>query len=184
MKKLIVAAITLFIGTTAFSQELDLGIKAGANFATISDANIDLSNRTGFQAGIFAGIKFTDKVGIQADLLYSQQGAEFDAGEFDLTYVNVPVVLKYYLVQGLNIQAGPQFGFIVDDNIKTVIGDIEKQIEAEKTDVSGVVGAGYDFPFGVRLDARYNFGLTDVSKVNGSEGKNSVFSLALGYSFL
>jgi len=183
MKKLIVAVITIFIGTTAFSQEIDLGIKAGANFSNITDAS-GLSNKTGFQAGIFAGIKFTDKVGIQADLLYSQQGAEFDAGEFDLTYVNVPIVLKYYLVQGLNIQAGPQFGFIVDDEIKTVFGDIEESIEAEKTDISGVVGAGYDFPFGLRLDARYNFGLTEVSKIEGSEGKNSVFSVALGYSFL
>ena len=29
MKKLIVAVITLFIGTTVFSQEIDLGVKAG-----------------------------------------------------------------------------------------------------------------------------------------------------------
>ena len=72
MKKLIVAVITLFIGTSAFSQEIDLGVKAGANFANISDVE-DLSSKTGFQAGIFAGVKFTDKVGIQADLLYSQQ---------------------------------------------------------------------------------------------------------------
>lgn len=183
MKKLIVAVITLFIGTTAFSQEIDLGIKAGANFANISDAS-GLSNKTGFQAGIFGGVKFTDKVGIQADLLYSQQGAEFDAGEFDLTYVNVPVVLKYYLIQGLNIQAGPQFGFIVDDDIVVDLGDVIADAKAENFDLSGVVGTGYDFPFGVRLDARYNFGLTDVSKVNGLDGKNSVFSLALGYSFL
>ncbi|WGF92090.1 porin family protein [Aequorivita marisscotiae] len=180
MKKLIVVALTLFIGTTAFSQELDLGIKAGANFANISDAS-SLSNKTGFQAGIFTGIKFTENVGIQADLLYSQQGAEFDAGEFDLTYVNVPVVLKYYLVKGLNIQAGPQFGFIVDDQIKDVLGNI---YEAEKSDVSGIVGAGYDFPFGIRVDARYNFGLSDVSKDLDGKNKNNVFSVALGYSFL
>ena len=181
MKKLIVAVITLFIGTTAFSQEIDLGIKAGANFANISDAS-GLSNKTGFQAGIFGGVKFTDKVGIQADLLYSQQGAEFDAGEFDLSYVNIPVVLKYYLVQGLNIQAGPQFGFVVDDKIS--IGVFEDIAEAETTDVSGIVGAGYDFPFGVRLDARYNFGLTDVSKDIDGKNRNNVFSLALGYSLL
>ncbi len=183
MKKLIVAVITVFIGTTAFSQEIDLGIKAGANFANISDVE-DPSSKTGFQAGIFAGIKFTDKVGIQADLLYSQQGAKFDFGEFDLTYVNVPVVLKYYIVQGLNIQAGPQFGFIVDDNIKTVFNNIETDVNAEKTDVSGVVGAGYDFPFGIRFDARYNFGFTDVSKEVDGKNKNNVFSVALGYSFL
>ncbi len=180
MKKLIVAVTILFISSTATSQEIDLGIKAGANFANISDVD-DFSSKTGFQAGIFAGLKFTDKVGIQADLLYSQQGAKFDAGEFDLTYVNVPVVLKYYLVQGLNIQAGPQFGFIVDDNISDVFGNI---YEAEKSDVSGILGAGYDFPFGVRLDARYNFGLSDVSNDVDGKNKNNVFSVALGYSFL
>jgi len=181
MKKLTAFLVTVFIASTAVSQEIDLGIKAGANFATITDAS-NVSNKTGFLAGAFVGFKFGDKIGLQADLLYSQQGAEFDGGEFDLTYVNVPVVLKYYLVQGLNIQAGPQFGFVVDDNIKTVFGDIEQQIEAESTDVSGVAGVGYDFPFGIRLDARYNFGLTEVSK--GSDSKNSVVSLAVGYSFL
>ncbi|WP_271424869.1 porin family protein [Aequorivita sinensis] len=184
MKKLMIAFCALFMGATAFSQNLDLGIKAGANFANISDVN-DLSSKTGFQAGIFAGVKFTDKVGIQADVLYSQQGAEFDYGKFDLNYVNVPVVLKYYLVQGLNIQAGPQFGFILDDDIYVdVLGANSIKANAEKSDVSGIVGAGYDFPFGVRLDARYNFGLSDVSKTDGFEGKNTVFSLALGYSFL
>lgn len=184
MKKLMIAVVAIFVGTTAFSQEIDLGIKAGANFANITDAS-NLSNKTGFQAGIFGGIKFTDKVGIQADMLYSQQGAEFDGGEFDLTYINVPIVVKYYLFQGLNLQAGPQFGFIVEDKITfDVFGDISRKAKAEEFDMSAVVGAGYDFPFGVRLDARYNFGLTDVSKDSGAEGKNSVFSLALGYSFL
>lgn len=184
MKKLIVAVVALFIGTTAFSQSIDLGIKAGANFANISDAS-GLSNKTGFQAGIFGGIKFSEKLGIQADLLYSQQGAEFSGGDFDLSYVNVPVVIKYYIFQGLNIQAGPQFGFVVDDNISKVFSSLAK---AETFDLSGVVGAGYDFPFGIRFDARYNFGLTDVVKSSDpgvdAKGKNSVFSLALGYSFL
>jgi len=184
MKKLIIAAIVLFIGTTAFAQELDLGIKAGANFANISDAS-GLSNKTGFQAGVFAGIKFTDKVGVQADVLYSQQGAEYDFGKFDLNYINVPVVLKYYLFQGLNVQAGPQFGFILDDDIyEDAFGTNSIEANAEKSDVSGIVGAGYDFPFGVRLDARYNFGLTDVSKDVDGKNKNNVFSIALGYSFL
>ncbi len=184
MKKLFVAIFALMVGGTAFSQGLDLGVKAGVNFANISDVN-DLSSKTGFQAGIFAGIKFTDKVAIQADVLYSQQGAEFDYGKFDLNYVNIPIVLKYYLVQGLNIQAGPQFGFILDDDIYVdAFGTNSIEANAEKSDVSGVVGAGYDFPFGVRVDARYNFGLTDVTKYDSLEGKNNVFSIALGYSFL
>tara|TARA_R110002049_G_scaffold28772_5_gene98154 strand:- start:3216 stop:3752 length:537 start_codon:yes stop_codon:yes gene_type:complete len=178
MKKTGIFLIAMLFSVTLFAQELDLGIKAGANFANISDAS-GLSNKTGFQAGAFVGLKLSDKIGIQADLLYSQQGAEFDGGEFDLTYVNVPVVLKYYLVQGLNLQAGPQFGFVVDDNVKEVFNGIA---EAESSDVSGLVGAGYDFPFGIRVDARYNFGLKDI--FTEGKGKNTVVSLAIGYSFL
>jgi hypothetical protein len=184
MKKLIFLVATSFFTMSMFSQELDLGVKAGANFANLIDVTdvTDSSSKTGFHAGVFVGLKMSDKIGIQADLLYSQQGAKFDGSEFDLTYVNVPVVLKYYLVQGLNIQAGPQFGFVVDDKFKSVIGDIETSANAESFDLTGVVGLGYDLPMGLRLDGRYNFGLTDV--VKDGKGKNSVISLAIGYSFL
>lgn len=181
MKKLMIAAIALFVGTTAFSQSIDLGIKAGANFASFSDLS-GLSNKTGFHAGVFGGVKFSDKFGIQADILYSQQGADTDLGKFDLNYVNVPVVVKYYLFHGLNLQAGPQFGFVVDDNVKEVFNNL---LEAENSNVSGVVGAGYDLPMGLRVDARYNFGLTDVIKGGDDvKSKSNVFSVALGYSFL
>ena len=52
---------------------------------------------------------------LQGDVLYSQQGAEFDLGKVDLDYVNVPIVFKYYLVKRLNLHVGPQFGFLVSD---------------------------------------------------------------------
>jgi len=176
MKKLIVAVIAVIMGTTVYSQSLDLGIKLGANFANISDVT-DMSSKTGFQGGVFAGIKF-NKVAIQGDILYSQQGAKFKLGDFDLDYVNVPIVVKYYLIQGLNIQAGPQFGFVVGD--KT-----EEGYEYNKNDVSGIVGLGYDMPFGIRVDARYGMGFTEIIKDPGEDkGKNTVFSVALGYSFL
>lgn len=178
MKNFILIVLTAFLTTSVISQEIDLGLKAGANFASITDAS-GLSNRTGFLIGVFAGVRFSDKLGIQGDLLYSQQGAKLDPKDIDLNYVNVPIVLKYYLVQGFNLQAGPQFGFIVDDNIKDVLGNV---IEAESFDLAGVLGLGYDFPFGIRIEGRHNFGLTDV--FNNINGKNSVTSIAIGYSFL
>jgi len=91
MKNLVIMVAAFFISTTVFSQELDLGIKLGSNFASISHAKEGSSTRTGIQAGFFAGIKFNDKVGVNLDVLYSQQGADFDAGAFDLTYVNLPI---------------------------------------------------------------------------------------------
>lgn len=181
MKKLILILVATFTVTAVSAQDLDLGIKAGANFANITDAS-GLSNKTGFVVGAFAGVKFGDKIGIQGDLLYSQQGAEFDGGSIDLNYVNVPVVLKYYVTENFNLQAGPQFGFVVDDNFKNLPGEIIGNAKAESFDLTGVAGVAYDFPFGIRLSGRYNFGLTDIMK--SDSGKNSVITLAVGYSFL
>ena len=39
---------------------------------------------------------------------------------------------------------------------------IEEQVEAESFDISAAVGAGLDLPFGLRVDARYNFGFTET----------------------
>lgn len=173
MKRLSLLVLTIVFTTASYGQGVDLGIKFGANFATISDAS-GLDNKTGFHAGGFAAIKFNDNIALQGELLYSQQGAKFALGDFNLDYVNVPVILKYYLVQGLNIQLGPQFGFLINDNIEGA--------DPEKMDIAAVLGVGFDLPFGIRIDGRYNLGLTDV--VKNSDGKNQVISLAIGYSFL
>lgn len=174
MKKWIFIFSALITTGTLSAQGIDLGIKAGVNFATITDVS-DASNKTGFTGGVFAGIKISDKVGVQGDVLFSQQGAEVDASEVDLNYVTVPLVLKYYLTENFNLHAGPQFGFLIDDNLDPLL-------EAEPTDVSGVVGIGYDLFFGLRLSGRYNFGFTDI--LTNDSGKNSVFTLAVEWSFL
>ena len=109
MKNLFTIAIILIFGTSAFAQNADFGVKLGANFSSISDAS-RLSNKTGLHFGIFGGFKLSNRTRIQADVLYSQQGAETKDGKFDLNYINVPVVFKYFLFDGLNIQFGPQFG--------------------------------------------------------------------------
>ena len=105
MKNLAIIVAAFFMSTTVSSQELDLGIKLGSNFASISNAKEGSSTRTGIQAGLFAGIKFNDKVGINLDVLYSQQGADFDAGAFDLTLCKSPSCFKYLSCWGLHIQA-------------------------------------------------------------------------------
>lgn len=177
MKNLKFLFVILITAQLGYAQEIDFGVKLGANFATLNDAT-SASNKTGFVGGAFFGAKFT-KLGLQAELLYSQQGAEFDAFDFDLNYINVPILLKYYVIGGLNIQAGPQFGFLVDDNLAD---SITSGVEAESFDLSGAAGLGFDLPLGIRADARYIFGLTDI--VDGENGKNGVFMLSVGYSFL
>ena len=117
MKKLILIVFTVLVSAGSFAQGIDVGIKAGANFSTLTDVP-DVSTRTGFLIGGFVTLKFTEKMALQGDILYSQQGADGKNGYSDLAldYVIFPIVFKYYIINRLNIQAGPQFGSVIKDN--------------------------------------------------------------------
>jgi hypothetical protein len=173
MRKLCIMCCVLFCSLNAMAQGIDLGVKTGINFASLSDVESS-DNKTGYTFGLFAGIKFTKKIGIQADVLYSAQGIK----DLDLNYLNVPIVLRYFIFKKLNVQVGPQFGFVVDDNLSDIFnGDVE----SNSFDMSGVVGLGYDLPLGFRVAGIYNFGFKDAVD---NLGKNNVFNLSVGYSFL
>jgi hypothetical protein len=120
MKKIsILTLICVFTYALANGQaQFAVGIKGGPNFANIdvnSSVGDNYKNRTGFHGGAFALIKLT-KIGIQPELLFSQQGSTVKFNSQDLrsnfTYLNIPVMLKLYTVAGINLQVGPQFGFL------------------------------------------------------------------------
>ena len=184
MKKLLLFILIVIQYNFAKGQGIDFGIKAGVNFSKLSDAS-DFKNQTGFVGGLFAGIDFSNKSGIRIDALYSKQGAKLTEGDFDLNYLNIPVVYKHRLISKLHFQVGPQFGFVLDENINiTQPGGIIDDLDTKNFDISGVVGLGLDMPLGFRLEARYIFGLSDIIDNANYGGKNRVFSLIIGYSLL
>jgi len=84
---------------------------------------------------------------------------------------------KLYLPLGLNLQAGPQFGVLLSAESD---GDDVKE-EFKNADMSAALGAGWDAPFGLRINARYIIGLNDISEDGDSEVQNRVFQVSLGY---
>lgn len=196
MKKKLLLALTLFCAAiaTSFAQaEFAVGIKAGPNFAKINtdaSAGENYKSRTGFHAGAFALVKLA-KFGIQPEVIFSQQGSTVSFDNEDLhanySYLNIPIIVKLYLVAGLNLQAGPQFGFVTkaDQEFVDDLGNVTKENikdEMKKSDVSAALGAGWDLPFGLTVDARYNLGLSKLySDSAAPEAKNQVFQVSLGY---
>jgi hypothetical protein len=174
LQHLLVYLFTLaFISHKAYAQTLDFGVKLGANFATLGDLE-QFDNEIGFTGGAFLDIKF-EKFGIQPELLYSQQGEQFDIAAFDFDYINLPIIFKFYLVGGLNFQLGPQFGVLINDNIPN---DIIDSFENETFDIAGVTGLGLDLPLKLRLSARYVFDIeNDFQSANFDNG---FFMLTLG----
>ncbi|HYG02000.1 MAG TPA: porin family protein [Chryseosolibacter sp.] len=193
--KLLLALALLCVSVLpALAQaEFAIGIKAGPNFANINtdaSAGENYKSRTGFHGGAFALVKLT-KIGIQPEVIFSQQGSTVSFNNEDLhanySYLNIPIIVKLYLAAGLNLQVGPQFGFVTkaDQEFVDDLGNISKENikdEMKKSDISAALGAGWDLPFGLTIDARYNLGLSKLYDGDGApEAKNQVFQLSLGY---
>jgi hypothetical protein len=152
------------------SQSLDLGVKAGINYASLSDLNAD--GRVGFTGGAFAGVRF-NTLGLQVEALFSQQGGEFEGIDIETDYLLIPVLAKIHFLRVFNLQFGPQFSYLLNE---------DHPFESEQLDISRAAGLGLSLGSSLRIDARYNFGFTDAFK--GASGKNRFISLALGLSFL
>ena len=196
MKKLTLLTIVLLVGIVVQSNAqagFRLGLKGGLNFANI-DTDTDASSRTGYHVGAFATIKVS-KFAIQPELIYSSQGAEFEFSGLEdaksnFNYLNIPVLLKLYLIGGLNLQLGPQFGFLLnaesDNNVLEEFVETSDLKDAYKgSDVSLGLGAGIDLPFGLTADARYNLGLSEIDDNAAlASQKNQVFQLSIGYRFI
>lgn len=191
MKRIILSAIAFMVFGFANAQGTGsrFGIKGGVNFPNSSGDFHENETLIGYQVGIFSEIKTDEKFGIQPEILYSthkvenkfvKDGIAYD-NDVKMSYLNVPILAKYFVTQGLTVLAGPQIGFLmkaeengvnITDHVKTI-------------DLGLSFGVGYNFLQDCSVDLRYNLGLSNaldfhVGDVNYTI-KNNVFSLALGY---
>ena len=184
-QKFLVLVATMMITTALYAQEVHFGIKAGLNSSTLKVKNDrDFNSKLGFHAGGLAHIHISKHFAMQPELVYSTQGGKGDAGTTKLSNLNVPLMTQYMFNQGFRIQTGPQVGFLLAAKIEN--GDHETDIDDvySTVDVSWSVGAGYLFPQGLGIDARYNFGLTDIYESDAYVVKNNVFQVGLFYQFM
>jgi len=178
MKKLILFAAITALNVVAYGQaKIALGIKGGLNFSKVDISNVTSSGKTGYHGGVFALFKFA-KIGIQPEIIFSQQGSVVDLEDWDSKYVNIPIILKLYLAAGVNLQLGPQFGFLSKAELDGQ--DIKDLLKS--SDISAALGIGWDALFRLTFDARYNLGLSNNNDDSGSETiKNQVFQISVGY---
>lgn len=183
MKNFLLLAVLTVLGfLNVNAQEIKFGAKGGLNFANISGDNtkgIDVV--TSFNFGVVSEIPISDKFSFQPEIMYSGQGYSFDDNTVALSYLNIPLMGKYYVTKGLSLEAGPQIGFLLAaKNEKTNVKDSFNTV-----DFGVNFGLGYKLDNGLNFGARYNLGLTDINNVEGSssKNKNSVFQLSVGYFF-
>lgn len=194
----------------AQTDKVKLGVKAGLNLAslTFDERELNSSSKTGFTAGLMVEVPMAKNFSLQPELLYSQQGTKISFSDKDVTnsnykstirlnYLNIPVMLKYYVLEGLSVQAGPQIGILLkadnkyEDNFLGYKNQESFDLKDYSTgiDTSVNFGLGYQFKEKFYADARYNISYSNVFKegdVNhfiNNDMKNRVFQVTIGYFF-
>ncbi|WP_166921875.1 porin family protein [Flavobacterium poyangense] len=204
MKKMMLTAVAVMAFAFSNAQEVKFGVKGGINLHTLTGDVENESPKVGFQVGGFAEIKISDKFSVQPEILFSTQGAKFEESNSlvstkdntCLSYLNVPVMAKFYVVEKFSLEAGPQIGFLLAAKSKyetksevfgSESGDEDIKKDFESIDFGVNFGAGYDFTENLSVGLRYNLGLSNIAKVEAGDEKfsvkNSVFALSVGYKF-
>jgi len=192
------------MGQSLFAQkDIEWGAKAGLNYSNLnlsSDGKLVGTNyhpAVGYHLGGYALIKLK-KISIQPELVYSNQGQYFTTPSYSnlkttLNYINIPILIKYYLTGSVHLQAGPQFGILVSSkgDLNPIQGGnfagppvFNQNLKSylKSTDFSIAVGAGINLAANLNLSVRYNIGITDINKNSGgatfSDGLQPSFSTA------
>tara|TARA_B110000967_G_C18839693_1_gene538670 strand:+ start:820 stop:1446 length:627 start_codon:yes stop_codon:yes gene_type:complete len=208
MKKLILIAAALFAITTVSAQDIIFGAKAGVNLANVDAGEVDTDVVSSFHIGITAEFEISDTFSIQPELVYSLQGTSIitEARPLKLevlyktNFINLPIMAKYYVSEGISLEAGPQIGFLINAEVETDITNstdssenisitIDSKDNYKSIDFGFNVGVGYKLESGLNFTLRYNLGLSNLSDTgnenvtNDSEWKNRVLQLSVGYTF-
>src|SRR5450631_3214432 len=188
MKKILVLIASSFLLLNVTAQQPHFGIKGGVNISNLHfnfNDNTTTDGKVGVNLGVLAHIHASRTWAIQPELLYSLEGATDNVGNskvnYNLNYLNIPVLLQYMFDNGFRLEGGPQVGFLL--NAKTKSGDVAvNNTSFQSTAVSIPLGVGYLTSSGWGLDARYAFGLSNINdNKNGPTIQSNVFQLGIFY---
>ena len=196
------ATIFLILPATALAQQI--GVKAGANFASLTpeeDEDPDRSLRIGPVAGLWVRMAAASPVSFQVEGLFSEKGVKFrapaiglDAAEIRLRYFEIPALARAdfgaagsgargYVVGG----AAPAFKLAARAKAEGEGQQSDRDVSDEifGFDLGLVGGVGVEFGRAL-IEARYTHGLRHINTDdNGDEDriKNRVFSVMAGFRF-
>ena len=206
-KQIIVLLILLSIFLSA--QETHFGVKGGYSLSTISIKSdvgkFSYDPKSSFYLGALAEQPLNDKFSLQGELLYSIIGGTYKTTSTivspggDIVEVNVedkisygalqiPLLGKYNVSENFALTAGLNFGLIVSAKYKTkdlngleVENNIKKDVNT--LDISPLLGLEYNLKNKMFFDARYHFGISNISKISASNQTINFFQVGIGYKF-
>jgi hypothetical protein len=208
----IVSAMAVLVPLTAAAQVWDLNVYGGWSYSHLSGNRTALADnqyKSGFGGGVGAELQLNEDWGWEFGLWYVQKGtkgtmtfreddpaffprpSETFAGNINLDYVEVPILVNVYFPVGDNADIrgyiGPTFSFLtrakadgtsggtkVDEDVRNLFDD---------ADITVMIGAGGMWEFSrvdVLFDFRWDIGATNISNVNEAELRTNTIMITAG----
>jgi len=143
-----------------------IGLKGGVNIANLSA--FEGRSRVSAHGGLFLHHTINKNWCLQPELLFSGEGQRYLSNGSErtlaLNYIQLPIMIQYYVVPQLYLEAGPQVGLLVSAQDKgDETGHLNVKDDFSTAQLALGLGLGFKATDQVVLYGRYNFGLTDVT---------------------
>lgn len=180
--------LPLFIFHSLYSQNLNIGLKAGGQLLNITHLN-DGKNVLLYHAGGFLEIPLANRLNAQAEVLFSAQGvddSESDDYKQRNLYIQIPLSAKYQVWNRLSVHAGIHLGWLMDAKLKINDGDTKESYsnkeDYEKFDFGILAGAEYLVTNHIGIGARANWGMSKIF-VDWDKSRQRVYQVYVSYRF-
>lgn len=202
MKKNLLFALLLAVSTAINAQTspISFGVKGGYSLSNLKVASTSMDSKSFFYAGILAEKPLSPKIGLQAEVVYTQLGGKDKrpilsfapsfgniSSDYKLNQIQVPISIKYYLIPKLSASIGMNFGFNISKKLEessSLFGNTEENLDSVKTlNLFPFLGAEYKITEKFFVDARYNFNFFEINKSNDVSTKVGFLQAGVGYRF-
>ena len=163
MKNNVLCLVFLLASVSCFAQ---FGVKAGLNFNSNGELREVVTNgeniieengdaKIGYHLGAYYNIDF-GKLYLRPEVVYTKTKSEYQSSSYDMSKIDVPILLGFKVIGQLSVFAGPSFQYTLDNDFEN----------ANISDVENDITAGFNFGAAVKfgnigLDIRYERGFSE-----------------------
>jgi len=179
-------------------SKVSIGLKGEGNYSgfILSDmADTKSTMGVGGSAGAFIKFNITKNFAIQEDILFTYASSELTQDGIKDTYQYFGAEVPIYLMGQWSTLSegriyggvGPYFSYGFSSKLKDSDIDLYKKVDGETPMKRMTAGAaaqiGYEFPFGLQINASYKIGFTNALDAGSSDSKMLPHSASVGIGY-
>tara|TARA_B100001758_G_C18371934_1_gene591908 strand:- start:108 stop:731 length:624 start_codon:yes stop_codon:yes gene_type:complete len=206
LKKFALLFFCGFLSLNSKAQNFGGGFKIGLSTSQVGGDNLAGFNKAGLLIGVFANKNISNLLSFQMEMAYINKGSNnanmnnyshsnYLKEDISLSYIEIPLLLKYKQSDELKIETGTLMGYLIDGYYNDMSGKMYSEINPfANYDIGLLLGIEYNYSKNISLNTRLSNSILPIgtedyenqssynSKIKGKY--NSVLSFSLNYNFL